>query len=194
MLSVYVCVMCDPSLWVNFSLPPFLPASLPPSPLPPPSLPPSLPSIPPSLPLGADSVSPEVLSAVTEQERKRQEAIFELYSSEKNYVDSLKLVKEVRVSTCVCVCVCACMRACVCACVRACVCACVRVCVYESVCVCVCTCMFVCVQMYVFEPCPMKLQVFFDPMAGSGVFTEEEVRQVQVNWDDLIVCNTDLLK
>ena len=40
-------------------------------------------------------MSPDVLSAVTDQERKRQEAIFELLSSERNYVDSLKLVMEV---------------------------------------------------------------------------------------------------
>ena len=45
--------------------------------------------------LGADSVSPDVLAAVSDQERKRQEAIFELLSSERNYVDSLKLVMEV---------------------------------------------------------------------------------------------------
>ena len=45
---------------------------------------------------GADSVSPDVLAAVSDQERKRQEAIFELLSSERNYVDSLKLVMEVR--------------------------------------------------------------------------------------------------
>ena len=44
---------------------------------------------------GADSVRPDVLAAVSDQERKRQEAIFELLSSERNYVDSLKLVKEV---------------------------------------------------------------------------------------------------
>ena len=40
-------------------------------------------------------MSPDVLSAVSDQERKRQEAIFELLSSERNYVDSLKLVMEV---------------------------------------------------------------------------------------------------
>ena len=45
--------------------------------------------------LGADSVSVEVLNSVSEQERKRQEAIFELLTSERHYVDSLKLVKEV---------------------------------------------------------------------------------------------------
>ena len=45
--------------------------------------------------VGADSVSADVLSSVSEQERKRQEAIFELLTSERNYVDSLKLVKEV---------------------------------------------------------------------------------------------------
>ena len=41
-------------------------------------------------------MSPDVLAAVSDQERKRQEAIFELLSSERNYVDSLKLVMEVR--------------------------------------------------------------------------------------------------
>ena len=44
--------------------------------------------------VGADSVSPDILEAVTEKERKRQEAIFELLSSERHYVDSLKMVKE----------------------------------------------------------------------------------------------------
>ena len=44
---------------------------------------------------GADSVSPEVLASVTDMERKRQEAIFELLTTERHYVDSLKLVQEV---------------------------------------------------------------------------------------------------
>ena len=57
---------------------------------------PLFPSPPLSFP-GAESVSPAVLAAVSEQERKKQEAIFELLSSERNYVDSLKLVKEVNV-------------------------------------------------------------------------------------------------
>ena len=39
-----------------------------------------------------------------------------------------------------------------------------------------------------------ETQVFFDPMSDSGVLTEDEFRQVQVNWDDLIMCNRDLLK
>lgn len=43
---------------------------------------------------GADSVSLDILEAVTEKERKRQEAIFELLTSERHYVDSLKMVKE----------------------------------------------------------------------------------------------------
>lgn len=38
---------------------------------------------------------PEVLDAVSDQERKRQEAIFELLTSERHYNDSLKLVKEI---------------------------------------------------------------------------------------------------
>jgi len=40
-------------------------------------------------------VSEEVLSSVSDKERKRQEAIFELLTSERQYVDSLKLVKQV---------------------------------------------------------------------------------------------------
>ena len=44
---------------------------------------------------GADSVSSEVLASVSEKERKRQETIFELLTSERNYVNSLKLVQEV---------------------------------------------------------------------------------------------------
>ena len=40
-------------------------------------------------------MSPEVLSSVSKTERKRQEAIFELLSSERNYTDSLKFVREV---------------------------------------------------------------------------------------------------
>ena len=40
-------------------------------------------------------MSPEVLESVSERERKRQEAIFELLSSERNYTDSLKFVREV---------------------------------------------------------------------------------------------------
>ena len=45
--------------------------------------------------IGADSVSPEVLNTVSEQERKRQEAIFEVATSERHYVGSLNLVQEV---------------------------------------------------------------------------------------------------
>lgn len=44
---------------------------------------------------GADSVSAAVLASVSDRERKRQEAIFELITSERHYVDSLKLVKEI---------------------------------------------------------------------------------------------------
>lgn len=40
-------------------------------------------------------MSPEVLASVSDTERKRQEAIFELLTSERHYVDSLKLVKDV---------------------------------------------------------------------------------------------------
>ena len=66
-------------------------------------------------------MSPDLLATVSEKERKRQEAIFELITSERNYVDSLKMVKRVRerererkrelkvLLSCdgVCVCVCA---------------------------------------------------------------------------------------
>ena len=45
--------------------------------------------------VGADSVSEAVLQSVSDKERKRQEAIFELLTSERQYVDSLNLVKEV---------------------------------------------------------------------------------------------------
>lgn len=40
-------------------------------------------------------MSPDVLASVSKTERKRQEAIFELLSSERNYTDSLKFVREV---------------------------------------------------------------------------------------------------
>ncbi len=40
-------------------------------------------------------MSDAVLQSVTDKERKRQEAIFELLTSERHYVDSLKLVKQV---------------------------------------------------------------------------------------------------
>ena len=40
-------------------------------------------------------MSAEVLNSVSDKERKRQEAVFELLTSERHYVDSLKLVKEV---------------------------------------------------------------------------------------------------
>ena len=36
-----------------------------------------------------------MLASVSEKERKRQEAIFELLTTERHYVDSLKLVKEI---------------------------------------------------------------------------------------------------
>ena len=44
---------------------------------------------------GADSVTAEVLASVPDQERKRQEAIFELLTSERQYVNSLQLVEKV---------------------------------------------------------------------------------------------------
>ena len=40
-------------------------------------------------------MSADILASVSKTERKRQEAIFELLSSERNYVDSLKVVREV---------------------------------------------------------------------------------------------------
>lgn len=40
-------------------------------------------------------MSSTVLASVSDKERKKQEAIFELLTSERHYVDSLKLVKEV---------------------------------------------------------------------------------------------------
>ena len=39
-------------------------------------------------------MSPTILEEVTDKERKRQEAIFELLTSERHYIDSLKMVKE----------------------------------------------------------------------------------------------------
>ena len=45
---------------------------------------------------GADSVTSDVLNTVSDQERKRQEAIFEVVTSERHYVGSLNLVQEVR--------------------------------------------------------------------------------------------------
>ena len=47
------------------------------------------------LPAGSDYVSAEIVDKVPRETRKRQEAIFELVSSEKSYVGSLNLVKEV---------------------------------------------------------------------------------------------------
>lgn len=40
----------------------------------------------------------------------------------------------------------------------------------------------------------MMSQVFFEPMAGSGVLTDEEMSRVCVNWDELIQCNGAMLK
>ena len=47
--------------------------------------------------LGSELLKPDVLSQIPSQQRKRQEAIFELIHSEKAYVHSLNLVKEVGV-------------------------------------------------------------------------------------------------
>lgn len=44
---------------------------------------------------GSDYVSTDKVENVDRKTRKRQEAILELVSSEKSYVDSLNLVKEV---------------------------------------------------------------------------------------------------
>ena len=41
-------------------------------------------------------MSNDIFEKVPRETRKRQEAIFELVSSEKSYVNSLNLVKEVR--------------------------------------------------------------------------------------------------
>lgn len=40
-------------------------------------------------------LAPDILSQIPSQQRKRQEAIFELIQTEKAYVHSLNLVKEV---------------------------------------------------------------------------------------------------
>ena len=48
--------------------------------------------------LGSDHVQADVLQQIPPQERKRQEAIFELVHSEKSYVNSLVLVKEVSIN------------------------------------------------------------------------------------------------
>ena len=47
--------------------------------------------------LGSELLKPDVLAQIPSQQRKRQEAIFELIHSEKAYVHSLNLVKEVGV-------------------------------------------------------------------------------------------------
>ena len=36
--------------------------------------------------------------------------------------------------------------------------------------------------------------MFFNPIAESHVLTEEELKKVKVNWDELISCSTELLK
>jgi hypothetical protein len=78
----------------------------------------------------SDMVKPEILEKIPPTKRKRQEAIYELIQSEKSYVHSLNLVKE----------------------------------------------------------------VFFIPMENSHVLTELERRQVFVNWEELIECNSSFLK
>lgn len=45
--------------------------------------------------LGSEMLQPEVLEQIPSIQRKRQEAIFELIHTEKAYVHSLNLVKEV---------------------------------------------------------------------------------------------------
>ena len=45
--------------------------------------------------LGSDAVQPDIVEKLPVQQRKRQEAIFELIQTEKSYVHSLNLVKEV---------------------------------------------------------------------------------------------------
>ena len=47
------------------------------------------------IPLGSDAVQPDIIEKLPVQQRKRQEAIFELIQTEKSYVHSLNLVKEV---------------------------------------------------------------------------------------------------
>ena len=47
--------------------------------------------------VGSDYVSSDVVEKFPRETRRRQEAIFELVSSEKSYVSSLNLVKEVMV-------------------------------------------------------------------------------------------------
>lgn len=41
---------------------------------------------------------------------------------------------------------------------------------------------------------PLVNQVFYKPMSGSGRLTEEEMGVIFVNWRELIMCNTKLLK
>ena len=89
---------------------------------------------------------------ISETERKRREAVWELFTSECVFlVDHIMVLKHVSVLShcafvfmCVCVCVCVCVW-----CVRACMCACVCIYVYRYACVSVlcvsCVCAWGCV-------------------------------------------------
>lgn len=47
------------------------------------------------IPIGSEAVQSDLIEKLPVQQRKRQEAIFELIQTEKSYVHSLNLVKEV---------------------------------------------------------------------------------------------------
>lgn len=44
------------------------------------------------------------------------------------------------------------------------------------------------------ESCLTSRQVFYNPLAQSGMLTEKELSTVFINWKELIWCNTGLLK
>ena len=47
------------------------------------------------IPIGSEAVQSDLIEKLPVEQRKRQEAIFELIQTEKSYVHSLNLVKEV---------------------------------------------------------------------------------------------------
>lgn len=109
------------------------------------------------------------LDTMTPQERKRQGYIHELIQTEETYVEDLELVLEVQTNT------------------RT------RGHIQNELTV---SSEFEPLVLFYSVSCffPFVTQVFHKPMSESGRLTEAEMGVIFVNWRELIMCNTKLLK
>lgn len=108
------------------------------------------------------------LDTMTPQERKRQGYIHELIQTEETYVEDLELVLEVWMS---------------------------KHTQYNTISPVCCLDVEALTIFLLFLSLSVHVsQVFYKPMSESGRLTEVEMGMIFVNWRELIMCNTKLLK